>query len=497
MSDDLGQLSASQLHEKIIQRHLSPAEVLEYFIQKTEIMNPRINAVTEKLYDRARRTAELLSTQLHEQKDFNPDSVFYGLPFSVKEMIAVQDALSTGGSWHRRESRSEETATVVQRLQNQQAIPFVTTNVPELGFWFETDNPVYGRTKNPYDPRKTSGGSSGGEAALIGSGGSIFGLGSDIGGSVRLPASFCGIFGHKPTHQSLPFTGHFPYRQEDFKNLRGAAYPWTTMGFLSRYAKDLPLIMDALKGPDGIDTETKKLDFLFAQKTKQNSVKGLQVYILPEPIIHGTSAASAEISQTVIHAAKALEELGADIIELPKKYFLNAKSLWMAAVKATKPDRKYEDLLVRADKKIHWTKEVWGQITGQSQYTIPSLVTVVLENMSEWTPEIEQKYQLQLQQLRSEFHHLLGPNSILIAPTYPKVAPAHRQAFLTPFDFIYSGIFTVLQNPATSVPMGLNKQGLPLGVQIISAPFRDDLNFYVADVLESIFGGWTPPTLNK
>src|SRR5690606_35651543 len=155
-----------------------------------------------------------------------------------------------------------------------------TTNVPELGFWYETENVIYGRTNNPHDVRRTCGGSSGGEAASVSSRGSAFAIGSDIGGSIRTPAFFCGIFGHKPSLRMLPLTGHFPFNNDEFALLQEPQYPYTTLGPLAYKAQDLHDLLILMKGPDGIDPQTRpdvKLKPLISDISK------IKVYHLENP----------------------------------------------------------------------------------------------------------------------------------------------------------------------------------------------------------------------
>src|SRR5262249_8717417 len=152
----------------------------------------------------------------------------------------------TGGLYARRGKPATRDATAVKRLRAAGAIPLGVTNVSELCMWMESANTVYGRTSNPYDLARTPGGRSGGEGAIVGAGASPVGLGSDVGGSIRMPAFFCGVFGHKPTGGLIPNTGQFPIAEND-------ALRYLTTGPLCRRAEDLWPIVRTLAGPDGED----------------------------------------------------------------------------------------------------------------------------------------------------------------------------------------------------------------------------------------------------
>ena len=252
--NELLTLSGVDLAKRIATKQVSPSEVLEVHIARIEKVNPQLNAMVEDDFARARKTAREQTETLMSGTGPTNLPVFFGVPFTVKEMLSYKGMKRTGGSIHHRDSVMDWDATIVERMRHAGAIPMGTTNVPELGFWFETFNPVYGRTNNPYDVTRTCGGSSGGEGSLIGAGASPFGLGSDIGGSIRIPAFFCGVFGHKPSRYWLPLTGHFPYGREEFGDLLlKDKYPFTSIGPLSRRAADLNPLLQLMVGADAHD----------------------------------------------------------------------------------------------------------------------------------------------------------------------------------------------------------------------------------------------------
>lgn len=485
--NELLTLSAVQLAQKISQKEVSPTEVLEAHIERIEQVQPALNAMTENDFVRARKTAQEQTTFLTKNLATLPP--LFGVPFTVKEMFAYEGMKRTGGSIHHKNDVMTWDSTLVARLKSAGAIPMGTTNVPELGFWFETYNKIYGRTNNPYNQNRTAGGSSGGEGALIGAGASPFGLGSDIGGSIRMPATFCGVFGHKPSQNLLPFTGHFPYSREEVKYLLiGEKYPYTTLGPLTRRAADLTLLMKILKGPDGYDQSIRS-DFELSPSPKDWSKN--KVVICPSPIFHGTRAADAELSQVVRNCGKLFEEFGAEVVELEPRFFVRAVELWFAALKKTK-NQKFYEMLSGSQKSFSIRRELFKMAIGKSHYTFPNLVVSLAEILEETPRDISAELQA-LKQMKEDLQNILGENGILILPPHSRVAPKHGEPLWSPFDFIYTGIFTTLGMPATSVPMGLNAEGLPLGVQIVANPWHDHLTLGCAEILEQTFGGWVPP----
>ncbi|MGH2843668.1 MAG: amidase, partial [Solirubrobacteraceae bacterium] len=237
--------SAVDLAAAIRRRELTSAEVVGAHVQRLRATHARINAVVAERYDDALTQARACDHRIAggalrgaPADDLPP---LFGVPFTVKESIAVRGMPQSAGVQARAGQTSIQNAAAVQRLIDAGAIPLGVTNVSELTLWIESDNPVYGRTNNPYDQSRTAGGSSGGEAATVAIGGSPFGIGADIGGSIRIPALFCGVFGHKPSSGLVPTTGLWPPVAE-------AAEPLLTVGPITRRAEDLLPLLRILSG---------------------------------------------------------------------------------------------------------------------------------------------------------------------------------------------------------------------------------------------------------
>jgi fatty acid amide hydrolase 2 len=487
--NELLTLSAMELAAKIQKKELSPLEVLDAHIERIELVNPLLNAMVEKDFSRARKTAQTQTETLAKNNKNLPP--LFGVPFTIKEMFAVEGMKRTGGSIHRRNETMDWDSTVVARMKKAGAIPMGTTNVPELGFWFESFNHIYGRTNNPYDFKRTSGGSSGGEGALIGAGASPLGLGSDIGGSIRMPASFCGVFGHKPSRYLLPFTGHFPYTHDEVQNLKGPKYPYTSMGPLTRKATDIYPLLNILMGTDHIDQETlqnPKLGDL------TNEWAGRKVIICPSPVFHTARKTDDEMAQVVRNCGKLFSELGADVEELDPRFFVHGTGLWFSALDASKNRDLYETLCGPLPG-INIPKEIFKLALGQGAYTLPNLIVSLGEVLGTKNRKNVEEELHNLRKMKEALDQKMGPEGILLLPPHPRVAPRHRAPLFSPFDFIYSGFFTTTGHPSTVAPMGLNSEGLPLSVQIVARHMNDHLTISCAEFLETTFGGWQPPKI--
>ncbi len=464
-------------------------ETIQEHIALIEKANPTLNAVVETNYDAALAEAqnkdEALQNLTQQERKFLPP--LFGVPFTCKEMISNAGMKSTMGSFHRKDQVMSLDATVVRRMKDAGALLLATTNVPEVGFWYECDNVLYGPTKNPYDHTRTSGGSSGGEGAIIGSGASPFGIGSDLGGSVRMPAAFCGVFGHKPSDRVVPLTGHYPLYPDNSEEMIGHKYPFTVIGPLARSAADLEVIFRLMVGPDEIDRNLKED---FSLQPVWTSFEDLKVYSLPSPVIHATTETEKDLSRTIELATRYLKEIGARAMPLPPRTFLRAAELW--AARAWTIDGKVFSDYLADDNPLNYPVEIFRLLMGKRKYTLPSLLTGIVDRHMSDRSDLQSNLQA-LSELKKDLTDKLGKNGVLLMPVHPRKAPELNSTYLRPFDFAYTGIFNALGFPATSVPMGLSKEGLPLSLQVIASEDQDHLCLSVARALEKGFGGWKPP----
>ena len=239
--DDLRALPLTRLAAGLRSGQLSSEDVTRAHLDRIEAVNPKLNAVVL-----LRREAALQEARAADGVPREARRPLHGVPVTIKDSLDTAGIVTTGGTKGRTGFVPAEDATVVRRLGAAGAIVMGKTNTPDLTLGYETTNLVYGRTNNPFDPERTSGGSSGGAAAIVAAGGSPLDLGTDTGGSIRLPAHFCGIAGLKPTVGRVPRTGHII-------DYAGASQFLTHVGPLARHVEDLLLALRLIAGPDGVD----------------------------------------------------------------------------------------------------------------------------------------------------------------------------------------------------------------------------------------------------
>jgi fatty acid amide hydrolase 2 len=479
------QISALQLARRIAARELSPLEAVDAHIHRIEEVNPRINAVVADRFSAAR--AEARAQARHGAG--GADRPLLGVPFTVKEMIAVEGMPHTFGCRTRRGRMAVADATAVARLRRAGGIVLGVTNVPEWGMWFESFNDIYGRTSNPYDTCRTCGGSSGGEGAIVGAGGAVFGLGTDIGGSVRMPAAFCGVYGHKPSHGLVPLTGTFPvYANRGSGALMSA--PWLTLGPLARSARDLDLLVRMMAGADGVDPNSRDVHLGSAGAVEWS---GRRVLLLPAPRIRLARRTSPALRRAVQAAGRTLERLGASVDEAPDGLLHAAGDAWFAGLQSVGGPRFGE--LLGDGRRVHLLTEVAAAVLGRPRYSWPALYFLAGEVLGRKGARSLRRGLQERQRIADRMQTLIGDDGVLIAPVHPTVAPRHDTAVLHPFDFLYTAAFNALRMPATVAPAGCDDDGLPLAVQIAAADGRDHLTLAAAMALEDERGPWLPASL--
>ena len=451
--DELLSFSATHLARLVRQGSISPVELVQAHLDRIAEVNPQIHAAVEVFAEQALDAARTV--------DAGP---LCGVPFSIKDSIEIAGAVCTAGTLGRRDAApSTEDATVVSRLRQAGAIPIARTNLPDLLFAFESDNLMFGATCNPYDLGRTSGGSSGGEAALIASCGSPFGLGSDAAGSVRLPAAFCGIATIKPTSGRLPRTGHFP-----------PAGGWIAalwqIGPMARYVEDLCTVMPLLAGGDGRDTSV--VDMRFHDPARVELGK-LRVAFYTD---NGFAAADEEVAGVVRAAARALAGDVEAVEEDRPACLEQAYDLEMKLIGAD-----------GGDGLRNYLKEV-----GSTQ--AHPLLTGWLDKAEPYRTSAGgfAAYWAEWDAYRAAMGAFLRRYDVLVCPVYTHAALPHGASIQEENfrGFSHTMAYNVAGWPAAVVRCGTSAGGLPIGVQIVAAPWREDVALAVAGRLESEFGGW-------
>jgi fatty acid amide hydrolase 2 len=474
----LTERSATDLARAIRTGETTARDVVEAHIERIEHMHERINAVVVNRFDAARADADAADSRINAAADDDELPPFLGVPCTIKESIAMAGMPNCAGLVSREAIRSDENASTVQRLIDAGAIPLGVTNTPELCLWIETENRQYGRTNNAYSANRTAGGSSGGEGAVVGSGGSPMGLGADIGGSIRIPAFFNGVFGLKPSPGIVPSTGQFPTTETE------VAAKMLTIGPITRRAEDLIPMLRVIAGPDGVDPYMREVAIGDPATVDIAETK----ILLSE---HASFVAvSRELRAARLRAAEALEQAGATVETVSLRSMKRALELYLAVLKLEAGVSVSDLIVAEGSLKVG--------LRSSLKRKGPHTRALRLLLMSEWmTGKMPQgslrKAAAAREAFEQEMQAAIG-DAVLLHPTHPRVAPRHGRTVGKPWLLTTTAVFNLAAVPVAQIPLGLNARGLPLGVQAAAGPDRDHVAVAVALALERAFGGWVPPT---
>lgn len=470
---------ATAMLEALRARRISSVELLESHIRRIERYNPALNAIVNFDYDQARQAA----VNADNLRAGGMDAPLLGLPLTVKDSINVQGMLSTAGLPAYADHRAETDSRLVARLRAAGAIIVGKTNVPPLAQDWQTDNPVFGRTNNPWDQYRTPGGSTGGGAAALAAGLTPLEFGSDIGGSIRIPAAFCGVYGHKPSETALPRSGHFPG-----KSLPNPARVMGVQGPLARDAGDLERALDIIAGPDTGEDVAWRLDL---PPARANRLRDFRIAILPtldwQPMDAGIMVALERLRQALVSAGLTVKEACPDSFGDLRDYYRLYNSLLSVMVSSGQPERERREL---ADRLRAIDDEFITAFAGG--------LTASATDFLAWHAQREA--------YRESFRAFFRDWDILLAPVTIVPAFHHRRVpwmedtlevngYIVPYARLglYPSIATLSGQPATAFPTGLNSEGLPIGLQAIGPYLEDRTPIRFAALVQQAFGGYQPP----
>ena len=465
--------SALTLADRIRRREVSPVDVVEAHVDRALVVNRHINAIVHPLYDRASEMARQAEKRLMKDDDLPP---FFGVPCSVKEAFAIEGGPWTGGVHSRRNHIATENATVVDRMLEAGGIPLGSTNVPEGCMWYETYNTIYGRTSNPHDVRRIAGGSSGGEGAIIGSGASPFGVGSDIGGSIRMPCHFNGIAGHKPSPGLVPGSGQFPWDA-------GPRTQYAVAGPMARTVADVEALLEIYAGPDGIDPSIHRG---FERLVLEDPTE-VKVYYFEE----GEHASSPAQRRAVRKAVRILEDRGLTVESYHPPFRSKWVDIWTAAIEVAGGEE-FCGVLGEDGRSINPWAQLMLWALRRSPHTYPALLLAAGETLSPLVAKRMERVAEKRLPMKLAIEETLGPRGVLICPTFPSVAPRHDAPLLRPMHWIACGIFNVLELPSTCVPIDRDDRDLPTSVQVVGCQENDGLTLAIGKILEEDTEGWRP-----
>jgi amidase len=452
--------STRALASALQRRELSSEEVVRACLERISAVNGELNAVVQIVADQAIARSREADAASARGETWGP---LHGVPMTIKDSFDTAGIISTGGTKGRVAFVPEQDATVVARLGRAGAILLGKTNTPEFTLGFETDNLVYGRTNNPYNLSRTPGGSSGGAAAIVAAGGSPFDIGSDYGGSLRLPAHFCGITSIKPTAGRVPRTGHiYPFGglQDSFQQV----------GPLARYVDDLILILPLIAGPDGIDPGIAPLIW---QDPAHVDLRSLRISFHTD---NGVVPASEETRRTLEVVAAGLSSSVQEIDEIRPPGVESAFELAMGLY-GWDGGAGVERLLRASGT----TEHTLGYFTAREPITAAQLDELI----TRWYA------------LRSRMHSFMERYDAILCPVNATPAVGHG-ATASPealAAFSYSMTYNLTGWPCSVVRAGTTSDGLPIGIQIVTGPGREDIALALAKQVEAEHGGYQPPAL--
>jgi Asp-tRNA(Asn)/Glu-tRNA(Gln) amidotransferase A subunit family amidase len=467
---DLTLESARDMEKGIREKRISPVELAEAHLAKIETLNPKLNAFVQVDPERVRRQAREAEAAVMSGQLLGP---VHGVPISIKSSIEVAEMKCEAGTRLRTGFVATQDAPLVERLRRAGAVILGVTNTPELLMAWETDNLLYGRTNSPWDLDRTPGGSSGGESAAIASGMSAGGVGSDGGGSIRVPAHFSGICGLKPTPGRIPSTGHFPPSGGPFALLG-------VVGPMARTVADLKVLFEVMQGPDDGDTFAAPAPLRWPT---HDELRYLRIGYFEED---GLTPVTAEIRNAVRTAAEALSRAGFQVEPFRPEALEEARLLW-------------KKFFVKTGGML-----IGPMFAGREQDMSPTL-----KQFLEWSaaePNLSGQAVIDAwirrDTLRATFLAQMRKYPILLCP--PAAIPAFRHGerswtidgktveYLDAWS--YAEWFNLLGNPAAVIPVSQSREGLPVGVQIVGRPWEEEQVLSVASVLERELGpGKWPP----
>lgn len=471
-------LPAFRLAELTSGKKIGCVELLDHFLSRVERLNPRLNAVILRDADRARSRAQAL-----DQGGRAKEGPLFGVPMTVKESFDLVSHPTTWGYEARRQHQAEQDALAVQRIEAAGAVVFGKTNVPVALADWQSFNPVYGSSSNPWNLDHTPGGSSGGAAAVVAAGLGGLEIGTDIGGSIRVPAHFCGIFGHKSTWGLSPMRGH---------SLVGATAMTdiSVLGPLARSARDLGIALDALAGPDPIETAL--------------------TFNLPEPRAHGIrdlriavwsaepgQATSAETTAALEALADELARAGAEVSRTARPAIDPAEAfrLYITLLDAALSARAPEEELARK-------REGKRKLAADDMSADAMFLRATDLPHRDWLRANERRHQIR--RAWAEFFH---DWDVLLCPVFGRTALPHTQTDpiwersyevdgrMVPNSelLFWPGVTCGYHLPASVAPIAMSSDGLPIGVQIVGPPFGDRTTIHVAQMIEQAGHAFTPP----
>jgi amidase len=477
---DLHYAGALELAAKISNKEVTSVDLTEQFIARIESLDGPINSVIVRRFDAARAEAVEADKAVTQGLERGP---LHGVPMTIKESYVIADTPSTWGQEGFRNNVASEDGLAVKRFREAGAHFLGKTNVPiDLGD-FQSYNSIYGTTGNPYDTSRTPGGSSGGSAAALAAGFSALEAGSDIGGSIRNPAHFCGVYGHKPTYGVIPMQGH-----ELVPGIPDADL--SVCGPLARRAEDLHVALDIMAGPAPREAQAWRLELPAAKFTQ---LKGLRVAVWPSDEL---APVAGEISDRVQLVADRLGQLGARVSDTARP-----------DIDLARAHANYETLLTSVMTAAMKPEQVAAATAHAANFAADDTSSAAVNARAsvishrEWI-----RANTRREKLRRAWSAFFEEWDVLVCPQMATTAFPHDHSeqsgrtltvgnTVQPYfqQLFWAGLIVNAYLPSTVFPTGLSADGLPIGLQAVCAPFQDHSAIEFARLITQEVGGFTPP----
>lgn len=524
--------SGSELGRRIkdISDPLTSLALVEACITQIKRTNLYLNAIVATRFQLARQEAREADLAVINGR-VDAAHVFHGVPCVIKECFELPGMPYTSGVMGRKNTLGVATAPAILQLQRRGAIVLASSNISEGCMWHESFNTLYGRTLNPYDFGRTSGGSSGGCGAAVSACMAPMAVTSDVGGSTRIPALYNGVFGHKPTGGSISNNNTIPYVG------KGKVRDYCQLGPMSKHAEDLwPLLLHMLQiqvdtddkqflqqsqseeKEDGAEMTTRDLKREASRGDKQEGASSL-----PSPVLEWANPAAVtqvvlsdltvgfstlslghplllsplhpEIHSGIHQVAAHLSgvcgcTLGEGLDTLTPEIYsnLNSFQIWSSMMSEAKHEpfgtTIREGTTPFCNGLLGISAELIWSLIEQSPHTLPALLLSAAEYAVHFTPAQNEQFCAFGTRIRNVLEDKLRGNRVLMVPSLPTPAPLHNESILRIFDTSNTSFFNVMELPCTAVPLGLSKEGLPIGCQIISGRGQDHLCIAVACELQ-------------
>lgn len=485
-------LSATEALARLRSQDISSRELLEACIARGDALNPSLNAVVTHNLAAARTRADEADQATGRGESWGP---LHGLPMTLKDAWEVPGMPCIGGAPEHRNHQPKQAGPAIQRLLNAGAIAYGKTNVPYKSLDVQTYNPVFGTTGNPWDPGKTCGGSSGGAAVAVATGMTPLELGSDIGGSIRIPAHFCGVYGHKATYSLIPMRGHVPGDPGSLSEP-----PLVVAGPIARTADDLALLFDIVAGPAPAMQPGWTACLPQPRHMRIDQYRVLVWVDDPDcPIDTEMAAVYQHLGQALKSAGVQVDvgsPLGMGLKDIYPVYFAQLGSVMGAWLR---PDELRAKGLVAPFGRA--TPSVMRALGKLVPYRSDQLMKGLTAGLGDWFELVEQG-----NRLREAFIKVFDRYDVVLMPPTYTPAFAHDHGFTATRRITVDGVrrhyadlfmwiapATLMGLPATSAPIGQTAKGLPVGVQIMGGPFQDRVTMHFAKLLADVAGGFVKP----